>query len=190
MRKILSIVAVVALGVGVIHLSTPTAEAQGMTKSTGVSGPLGTSFKLRWSSTGNDYISSDGSNLSTPVQFSCSYLNVGAGIQTQGGVTNLDLVSRATDAAGAVAHRLRNVNTLATDGAVIVAFRAGYSTADVATITKDGNIQLGIGNAATPACDAAHRGIIQYIGGGVGVKDKVEVCGKDAANAYAWRVLY
>jgi hypothetical protein len=41
-----------------------------------------------------------------------------------------------------------------------------------------------------PGCDAAHRGAIWYCAGDAGVKDTVNVCAKDAADAYAWRVLY
>ena len=37
-----------------------------------------------------------------------------------------------------------------------------------------------------PTCDAAHRGSFWYEAGGVGVADTVEVCRKDAGNAYAW----
>lgn len=43
---------------------------------------------------------------------------------------------------------------------------------------------------ASYTCDAAHRGQFNYIAGGAGVKDIVQVCGKDAADAYAWRSIY
>lgn len=43
---------------------------------------------------------------------------------------------------------------------------------------------------AQPACAAGTRGLIWFVQGGAGVKDRCEVCAKDAANAYAWRVLY
>jgi len=51
-----------------------------------------------------------------------------------------------------------------------------------------GSIQLA--NAAPPTCDARHRGEILYSAGTTGVKDSVEVCAKDALDAYAWRPIY
>lgn len=45
-------------------------------------------------------------------------------------------------------------------------------------------------SGARPSCVASVRGLQWYVAGGAGVKDKFEVCAKDAAEAYAWRVLY
>jgi len=39
-------------------------------------------------------------------------------------------------------------------------------------------------------CNAANRGKIRHVKAGAGVKDQVEVCAKDAGDAYAWRVIY
>jgi hypothetical protein len=136
-----------------------------------------------------------GSNASVLTASAASFTSV-AGIYTctiRPCVSQqVNLIGGGTDGSTAIAVKLYTYGgNFTTDGAKLL---AAYSDTSAATerfnITKDGNIQLGIGNAATPTCDAAHRGIIQYIGGGAGVKDKVEVCGKDAANAYAWRVLY
>jgi hypothetical protein len=41
-----------------------------------------------------------------------------------------------------------------------------------------------------PACGVVQRGRIWQVLGGVGVKDELAVCAKDAGGAYAWRVLY
>lgn len=41
-----------------------------------------------------------------------------------------------------------------------------------------------------PTCNAAERGTFWYVAGGVGAKDTVEVCTKDAGDVYAWRVIY
>jgi hypothetical protein len=41
-----------------------------------------------------------------------------------------------------------------------------------------------------PGCSASTRGTFWVVQGGTGVKDEVQVCAKDAANAYAWRVIY
>jgi len=43
---------------------------------------------------------------------------------------------------------------------------------------------------AAPTCDAAHRGQFNYVAGGAGVKDIVQVCGKDASDVYSWRTIY
>lgn len=43
---------------------------------------------------------------------------------------------------------------------------------------------------AKPTCDATHRGTFWVNQGAAGVKDNVEVCAKDAADAYAWRTIY
>lgn len=43
---------------------------------------------------------------------------------------------------------------------------------------------------AKPGCSSTTRGTFWVTQGGAGVKDNVEVCAKDAADAYAWRTLY
>ena len=63
------------------------------------------------------------------------------------------------------------------------------SSTTVANITKDGALQLQM-TAAKPTCDATVRGTYWHTRGGTGVKDSVEVCAKDAADAYAWRTIY
>jgi hypothetical protein len=51
-------------------------------------------------------------------------------------------------------------------------------------------IQIGSAAIAKPTCEEATRGRFHHNFGGAGVKDTVEVCAKDAADAYAWRVIY
>lgn len=43
---------------------------------------------------------------------------------------------------------------------------------------------------AKPGCSSTTRGTFWVAQGSAGVKDSVEVCAKDAADAYAWRTLY
>lgn len=51
--------------------------------------------------------------------------------------------------------------------------------------------QLQLSDTGTkPTCDSAHRGSFWYDAGAGGVKDTVEVCAKDAGDAYSWRVIY
>jgi len=44
--------------------------------------------------------------------------------------------------------------------------------------------------SSSVACDSSHAGAFNYVAGGRGEKDTVQVCAKDANNAYAWRVIY
>jgi hypothetical protein len=46
------------------------------------------------------------------------------------------------------------------------------------------------GSTSKPACSSTTDGMISFTQGATGVKDSLEVCAKDAANAYAWRTLY
>lgn len=43
---------------------------------------------------------------------------------------------------------------------------------------------------AAPTCDATTRGTFNYLAGGGGVKDSVQICAKDASDVYAWRTIY
>ena len=45
-------------------------------------------------------------------------------------------------------------------------------------------------SGAQPVCAASTGGFPWYTPGGSGVKDSVQVCAKDATNAYAWRTLF
>ena len=53
----------------------------------------------------------------------------------------------------------------------------------------DGGLRLSTA-AAKPSCGAGTRGTFWVAQGAAGAKDNVEVCAKDAANAYAWRTIY
>ena len=43
---------------------------------------------------------------------------------------------------------------------------------------------------AQPACNSANRGQQWYVAGATGVQDSFSICAKDAADVYAWRVIY
>lgn len=69
------------------------------------------------------------------------------------------------------------------------------STITVAADGAGGAMIAGMGvqvatTTSQPACDSGRRGTFWVVQGGVGVKDAVSVCAKDAANIYAWRLLY
>jgi len=53
----------------------------------------------------------------------------------------------------------------------------------------NGGVRLNT-TVAKPTCDSTIRGTMWFTQGAAGVKDKFEVCAKDAANAYAWRLIY
>ena len=98
-------------------------------------------------------------------------------------------------------------------------FKLGYKTSSVTnfnpslldsevdfTITTAGNVGIGTVNPnakleinggmrlnttfSKPSCSSTARGTLWFTQGASGVKDALEVCAKDAANTYAWRVLY
>ena len=91
-------------------------------------------------------------------------------------------------------------------GALSFSTRSSGTVAEKVRITSGG--YLGIGTtapsqafevnggarlnttASKPTCNSAARGTFWVTQGSTGVKDAVEICAKDAAEAYAWRVLY
>lgn len=56
-------------------------------------------------------------------------------------------------------------------------------------IEPDGSFRS-LPTGTKPTCASGIRGTYWYTQGGTGVKDNVEVCAKDAADAYAWRTIY
>jgi hypothetical protein len=100
---------------------------------------------------------------------------------------------------GVQKHRIR----LTTDNRL--QFSYGPST-DLVTITSGGNVGIGTTNpgeklevnggvrlntaSAKPTCDSSKRGTLWFTQGAGGVKDALEVCAKDAGDAYAWRTIY
>ena len=42
----------------------------------------------------------------------------------------------------------------------------------------------------SPKCDAAHRGQFNYVAGGKGEKDGLQICMKSADESYGWKTLY
>lgn len=52
------------------------------------------------------------------------------------------------------------------------------------------NVRLDPYAAVKPVASVDERGSIWHVYGANGVKDTVEICAKDASDAYAWRVIY
>lgn len=72
------------------------------------------------------------------------------------------------------------LNNLAGSGGVQVRDGVGATVA----------IAFNGGANAKPTCDSTKRMYLWTVAGAVGVADTVEICTKDAANAYAWRALF
>jgi hypothetical protein len=53
----------------------------------------------------------------------------------------------------------------------------------------NGGLRLNTSNAK-PTCDSSQRGTFWVTQAGSGVKDDVQVCAKDASDAYDWRTIY
>jgi hypothetical protein len=71
----------------------------------------------------------------------------------------------------------------AAGGPMAALFRASLST-------FGGGVQVNNNANAKPTCNSGNRGTFWYTGHTTGVKDAVEVCAADAADAYAWRTIY
>jgi hypothetical protein len=65
----------------------------------------------------------------------------------------------------------------------------GTTTAPTEKLEVNGGVKLNT-TSAKPTCSATTRGTFWFTQGATGVKDSVQVCAKDAANAYAWRTIY
>lgn len=60
-------------------------------------------------------------------------------------------------------------------------------------VRADGGLQVATGASRPPCSDNSNQGLIWVTPGIVGAgatKDKVEVCAKDAADVFGWRILY
>jgi hypothetical protein len=83
--------------------------------------------------------------------------------------------------------RLGTTNTWTADDAQLVTILNGST--EIAHFSKDGLLRVNQGNAAKPTCNATNRGRVYYLNGGAGVADVYEICGKNAADVYAWKAI-
>jgi hypothetical protein len=67
---------------------------------------------------------------------------------------------------------------------------AGLWSVSTTNFSVPGGVQITSGQPAKPTCNSANKGMFWYTGHTTGVKDAVEVCAADAANAFAWRTIY
>ena len=60
---------------------------------------------------------------------------------------------------------------------------------EVAYFSRTGLLRVNAANEAKPTCNADNRGRVYYLDGAAGVADTYEICGKDAADVYAWKAI-
>jgi hypothetical protein len=80
-------------------------------------------------------------------------------------------------------------------GLPLVLNNAGQGNVGIGTTSPAQKLEVNGGvmlntNTAKPACSSTVRGTFWFVKSAAGVKDLVEVCAKDATNAYAWRTIY
>ena len=63
------------------------------------------------------------------------------------------------------------------------------TTSPIHKIDVSGAVKLG-DEGVKPACSSTHRGTLWMDYGDTGIKDSLELCAKDANEAYFWRTLY
>lgn len=148
--------------------------------------------RLRFSASGNDYLTGDGATI---VQAASNFLagnnlyTGGGNILTSGGGKTLALRASATDGASAVAVKSANQSGLSTRGAAIHGFYSDDLSTLKASVTVEGGVRLNIAGGAAPTCDATTRGDIHVTRSAAGVTDSFEVCLKSAADTYSWRSI-
>lgn len=106
----------------------------------------------------------------------------GSGTDKAGG----DLTLASGNCTGAGAAGVCSKLILATTNIGTTGSSQNTSTARL-HVPQDGGLQWL--TATRPTCDAAHRGAVFYVAGGVGVVDTYEICRKDSGDSYAWTTL-
>lgn len=101
----------------------------------------------------------------------------------------------ATSAPTYITFATTNVNSLGatekvrltSDGKVGI----GITTPTQKLEVYNGGVRLNnLITTSKPACDATTRGTLWFVSAAAGAADALQVCSKDAANAYAWRALF
>jgi hypothetical protein len=143
------------------------------------------------------------------IMSSGNILTAGNITLTSGGITSAGEIHTATNitADGTISANGISLNSRAADSAVV--HNTGEETisgtkhfediqtwgiTSASTITAPSFIASSAGirlasNGSIP-CQISTRGTLNFVAGGTGVKDIVQVCAKDASNNYAWRTIY
>jgi hypothetical protein len=87
---------------------------------------------------------------------------------------------------------VKNLNSNYLEGKHASEFAPAEGTVDGRDIAPKSIVTSAIRleGGSTPECDAAHRGQLNYVAGGQGIKDGVQICTKAADESYGWRVIY
>ena len=135
-----------------------------------------------------------GSNVSIGVTSNVDTLDLGGGSMHAVGI---DLgAGPSTKSHGILSYTSSIMRLSAGNGSAgTFNFRGNNYNNDYASLLSPGVLELmGGGIKLTgdvqPTCDSTKRGYIWFVAGGAGVKDTLNVCAKDAADAYAWRTIY
>lgn len=108
---------------------------------------------------------------------SVSNLSLGVFDDTASTGVTRHLIQKAANQGTVSPFEVRDFNATLGDGALLFEIEPDGSFRSLPTGTR-------------PTCASGIRGTYWYTQGGTGVKDAVEVCAKDAADAYAWRTIY
>lgn len=107
------------------------------------------------------------------------------GIYGEGGATNnIGLTGGLDTSATAKGVIVQGQNSTDADAGGPIIIRGGSSASG-----SGGGIKF-ITPSTKVTCNSGNRGMYWHTLGGAGVKDNVEVCAKDASDAYAWRTIY
>jgi hypothetical protein len=87
---------------------------------------------------------------------------------------------------------VKNLNSDYLDGKAASDFASAEGTVDGKEIAPKSVVTSAVRLEAssTPKCDAAHRGQLNYLAGGKGTKDLLQICTKAADESYGWRLIY
>ena len=87
---------------------------------------------------------------------------------------------------------VKNLNANYLDGKQASDFASAESTVDGKDIAPNSVVTstMRLEASSPPKCDASHRGQLNYVAGGQGAKDIVQICTKAANETYDWRVIY
>lgn len=162
----------------------------------------GARFKIGGGTT--DYLTSDGSTKITAAgdlayvaaltgpgftvssgTVTCGQINAGGLVVSQSGAV-LELTGQIANGASANPVKIGGFAAYSTAGAKLVSFWNGRGGTEVANVDKDGAIQLNVAGGTQPGAAAGVRGKLWYTKAAGGVADKLEICLKDAADAYSW----
>ncbi len=153
---------------------------------------------LRGTIVGNRFLVAGAQNygIATSVATAGPLLISGNVIESDGGASTKGIVLANSDRVTMIGNTIYSVDTgisiASTSANTTIGSGNVYSSVTTAvsdassTTTRALNMLTG----TKPTCNATTQGTQWYVAGGAGVADTMEVCRKDAADAYAWVAVY